>query len=152
MDWWVCCLQKELIICPGWCCQRCEFPPLFSYYLPRCVSQINYSCLSVQTSAISTAITHICLLCTPIRKTSRQIRDFIVVFPTWQRCREICVCALVPSRWFEDKDVRGISSAALENALHSQFFKVQKPTDCRMPPFGSMHIVQLHYNYWCFKR
>lgn len=49
--------------------------------------------------------------------------------------------------WFEDKDVGEISSPALENAPRSQFFKVQKATDCRMPPFGSMHIVQLHYNY-----
>lgn len=152
MDWWVWCLEKQLIICSSCYCQRCKFPLLFSYYVPRCVSHLNYSCLSMQTSANSAIITLIFLLRTEIQKTSRQTRDFVVFFPTWQTCGERPVCTRWWQQWFKDKDVGEISSAALENALCSQFYKVQKPTDCRMPPFGFMHIVQLHYNCWCFER
>lgn len=64
------------------------------------------------------------------------------------RNAERCVCAALPTlQRFKDKDVGEISGAALENALRSQFLKAQKPSDCRMPPLGFVHIVQLHCNY-----
>lgn len=91
------------------CCQRCKFL-LSSYYVPRCGSHLNYSCLSMQTSANSAVITHIGLLHTEIQRPSRQTRDFIV----------FCVCALVTSQWFKDKDVGDVSSVRYKNQLTAE--------------------------------
>lgn len=117
MDWWVWCLEKQLIICSSCYCQRCKFPLLFSYYVPRCVSHLNYSCLSMQTSANSAIITLIFLLRTEIQKTSRQTRDFVVFFPTWQTCGERPVC----TRWWLNSGLR----TKMSEKLAAQHWKIR---------------------------
>lgn len=151
MDWWGWCLEKQLIISSSCYCQRCRFPScsLITFLdVSHTLVIPAFQCKRLQTPLL--LLTFVCF--TPRFGKHLDKQGTLLFSSPPDRNAETCVCALVASQWFKDKDVGEISSAALENALHSQFYKVQKPADCRMPPFGFMHIVQLHYNYWCFKR